>query len=126
VLIGKKLKQLRESKNLSQGDIEKRTGLLRCYTSRVENGHTVPSVETLEKYAGALDVPLYRLFYDGEKPPKQITPPAAEHKKAQIKEMAPLAKTLARLDEQDRSLLLAMANKMAGRHMRKARKAQGK
>jgi transcriptional regulator with XRE-family HTH domain len=122
--IGKKLKQLRESKNLSQGDIEKKTGLLRCYTSRVENGYTVPSVETLEKYAGALDVPLYRLFYDGEKPPKQITPPAAEHKKAQIKEMVPLANTLTRLDEQDRGLLLAMANKMAGRHMRKARTAQ--
>jgi transcriptional regulator with XRE-family HTH domain len=122
--IGKKLKQLRESKNLSQGDIEKKTGLFRCYTSRVENGYTVPSVETLEKYAGALDVPLYRLFYDGEKPPKQITPPAAEQKKAQIKEMVPLANTLTRLDEQDRGLLLAMANKMAGRHMRKARTAQ--
>jgi transcriptional regulator with XRE-family HTH domain len=121
MLIGEKLKQLRESKNLSQGDIETKSGLLRCYTSRVENGHTVPSVETLEKYAGALDVPLYRLFYDGEKPPKQITPPAAEHKKAQMKEMVTLAKTLARLHEQDRGLLLAMANKMAGRHMRKAR-----
>jgi transcriptional regulator with XRE-family HTH domain len=124
MLIGKKLKQLRESKNLSQGDIETKTGLLRCYTSRVENGHTIPSVETLEKYAGALDVPLYRLFYDGEKPPKQITPPAAEHKKAQIKEMVPLAKTLARLDEQDRGLLLAMANQMARKHGRKGHKAQ--
>jgi transcriptional regulator with XRE-family HTH domain len=121
MLIGEKLKQLRESKKLSQGDIERRTGCLRCYTSRVENGHTVPSVQTLEKYAGALDVPLYRLFYDGEKPPKQITPPAAEHKEAQIKEMVPLVNALARLDEQDRGLLLAMANKMAGRHMRKAR-----
>jgi transcriptional regulator with XRE-family HTH domain len=124
MVIGEKLKQIRESKNLSQGDIETKTGLLRSYTSRVENGHTVPSVETLEKYAGALDVPLYRLFYDGEKPPKQITPPAAEHKKAQIKEMVPLVKTLAQLDEQDRGLLLAMANKMAGRHMRKARTAR--
>jgi transcriptional regulator with XRE-family HTH domain len=65
MLIGKKLKQLRESKNLSQGDIETKTGLLRCYTSRVENGHTIPSVETLEKYAGALDVPLYRLSTTG-------------------------------------------------------------
>jgi transcriptional regulator with XRE-family HTH domain len=124
MVIGEKLKQIRESKNLSQGDIETKTGLLRSYTSRVENGHTVPSVETLEKYAGALDVPLYRLFYDGERPPKQITPPAAEHKKAQIKEMVPLVKTLAQLDEQDRGLLLAMANKMAGRHMRKARTAR--
>jgi transcriptional regulator with XRE-family HTH domain len=90
----------------------------------VENGHIIPTVETLEKYAGALDIPLYRLFYDGEKPPKQITPLAAERKKAQIKEVVPLANALARLDEQDRGLLLAMANKMAGRHMRKARTAR--
>jgi len=68
MLIGQKLKEIRESKNLSQGDIEERTGLLRCYTSRVENGHTVPSVETLEKYASALEVPLYKLFYDGKGP----------------------------------------------------------
>ena len=61
---------MREEKKLSQGDIEKRTGLLRCYISRVENGHTVPTVETLEKMARALEVPLYRLFYDGGAPPK--------------------------------------------------------
>ena len=62
--------ELREDKKLSQGDIEKRTGLLRCYISRVENGHTVPAIETLEKLARALEVPLYQLFYDGDEPPK--------------------------------------------------------
>jgi transcriptional regulator with XRE-family HTH domain len=124
MLIGEKLKQLREAKSLSQGDIEKRTGLLRCYTSRVENGHTVPSVDTLEKYTGALNVPLYRLFYEGENPPKHVTPAAADQEKTQVKGMVPLAKALARLDEQDRGLLLAMANKMAGRHMRKSRTAR--
>jgi len=59
MVIGDKLKALRAQKNLSQGDIEKRTGLLRCYISRVENGHTVPAVDTLEKLAAALEVPLY-------------------------------------------------------------------
>jgi transcriptional regulator with XRE-family HTH domain len=59
---------LRETKQLSQGDVEKRTGLLRCYISRVENGHTVPVIETLEKMALALEVPMYRLFHDGEVP----------------------------------------------------------
>jgi transcriptional regulator with XRE-family HTH domain len=44
--VGKRLRLLRESKNLSQGDIEEKTGLLRCYISRVENGHTVPTIET--------------------------------------------------------------------------------
>ena len=66
MVIGERLKALREQKKLSQGDIEKRTGLLRCYVSRVENGHTVPSVDTLEKMARALEVPMYRLFTDEE------------------------------------------------------------
>src|SRR5579862_4978591 len=66
MVIGDRLRTLREDKNLSQGDIENRTGLLRCYISRVENGHTVPSVETLEKFARALEVPIYQLFYDAD------------------------------------------------------------
>ena len=70
MIIGDRLKQLRESKHLTQGDIERLSGLLRCYVSRVENGHTVPAVETLEKLARAIGIPMYQLFYDGEEPPK--------------------------------------------------------
>jgi transcriptional regulator with XRE-family HTH domain len=70
MIIGDRLREMREEKKLSQGDIEKRTGLLRCYISRVENGHTVPAIETLEKLARALEIPLYQLFYEGEEPPK--------------------------------------------------------
>lgn len=66
MMIGTRLRQLRNQKGLSQGDIENSTGLLRCYISRVENGHTVPSLETLERFAAALDVPLYQLFFDSE------------------------------------------------------------
>ena len=66
--IGQKLRELREAKEFSQGVIEKRTGLLRCYVSRVENRQTAPSVDTLEKWARALEVPLYKLFHDGEEP----------------------------------------------------------
>ena len=73
MVIADRLCALREEKQLSQGDIEKRTGLLRCYISRVENGHTVPAIETLEKLARALEAPLYRLFYEGEEPPKVRT-----------------------------------------------------
>jgi transcriptional regulator with XRE-family HTH domain len=68
--IGDRLRELRERKQLSQGDIEKRTGLLRCYISRVENGQTVPAIDTLEKMARALEIPLYQLFYEGEGPPQ--------------------------------------------------------
>src|SRR2546425_1342545 len=70
MVIGDRIRALREAKNLSQGDIEKRSGLLRSYLSRVEHGHTVPSVETLEKLAHAIGVPLYQLFYEGDEPPE--------------------------------------------------------
>jgi DNA-binding XRE family transcriptional regulator len=70
MVIGHRLRELREEKKLSQGDIEKSTGLLHCYISRVENGHTVPAIETLEKLARALETPMYQLFHDGDKPPK--------------------------------------------------------
>jgi transcriptional regulator with XRE-family HTH domain len=62
MVIGDRLRALREEKKFLQGEIEKRTGLLRCYISRVENGHTVPAVETLEKFARALEVPMYQLL----------------------------------------------------------------
>lgn len=66
MIVGDRLKTIREMKRLSQGDIEKRTGLLRCYISRVENGHTVPAIETLEKIARAMEIHLYQIFYDSE------------------------------------------------------------
>jgi transcriptional regulator with XRE-family HTH domain len=70
MVIGDRLRELREAKKLSQGDIEERTGLLRCYISRVENNHTVPAVDTLEKLACALEVPMYQLFHSGEAAPE--------------------------------------------------------
>jgi transcriptional regulator with XRE-family HTH domain len=68
MLIGDRLRAIRESKGLSQTELRKRTGLLSCYISRVENGHTIPSIQTLEKFARALEIPIYQLFYDGQEP----------------------------------------------------------
>ena len=123
MIIGDRLRALREEKKLSQGDIEKRTGLLRCYISRVENGHTVPAIETLEKMARALEVPLYQLFYDGEEPPAMPNLPkrkTAEEiawgtsgKEARF--LTVFRKVLGQIDEGDRRLLLYMAQKMASR-----------
>ena len=123
MIIGERLRALREDKKLSQGDIEKRTGLLRCYISRVENGHTVPAVETLEKMARALEVPLYQLFYDGEEPPELPNLPkrrtadevvwGTTGKEARFLTM--FRTLLGRIDEGDRRLLLYMAQKMAHR-----------
>jgi transcriptional regulator with XRE-family HTH domain len=70
MLIGERIRALRKKQGLTQGHLEERSGLLRCYTSRVENGHTVPSLETIEKIARALNLPLYQVFYDGDKPPE--------------------------------------------------------
>ncbi|HWO40080.1 MAG TPA: helix-turn-helix transcriptional regulator [Candidatus Acidoferrum sp.] len=119
MVIGDKLKVLRERKSLSQGHIEKRTGLLRCYISRVENGHTVPSIDTLEKMARALEVPMYRLFTDEDHVKKPNIPAEAIRSRAvrskQDVEMRALAKLLSRMKEQDRGLLFHMASKMAKR-----------
>src|SRR3974377_1612751 len=120
MIIGDRLRALREEKKLSQGDIEKRTGLLRCYISRVENGHTVPAIETLDKLARALEVPLYHLFYDGDQPPKLPNLPKRKSsddiawgstgKDARF--LNKLRRLLAKADDEDRKLLLYMAHKM--------------
>jgi transcriptional regulator with XRE-family HTH domain len=123
MLIGERLRELREQKKLSQGDIEKRTGLLRCYISRVENGHTVPAIATLEKLARAMELPMYQLFYEGAKPPK--APDLPESKNGGGKEWGSSGKdanmlhrfqlVLARTSETDQKLLLHLATKMANR-----------
>jgi len=124
MLIGTRLKTLREERNFSQGDIEKRTGLLRCYISRVENGHTVPSLETLERLAAALELPLYQLFYEGDEPPplpnlsKRQTTEEVAMNAEQAKELRFFEKVrrlLAKIDDKDRQLLLYVAQKLASR-----------
>jgi len=121
MVIADRLRSMREQKNLSQGDIEKRTGLLRCYISRVENGHTVPAIETLEKLARAMEVPLYQLFYDGEEPPKLPDLPKRKHGEdaswgsfgKEARSLSNFRRLLKRASESDRKLLLCMAQKMA-------------
>ena len=118
MIIAERLKALREQKNMSQGDIEKRTGLQRCYISRVENGHTVPAIETLEKMARALEVPIYALFYDGEKPPAALPKPKGTVTGwgsfgRDARTLHKFRRLLNRLDKADLNLLLFMAQKMA-------------
>jgi len=123
MIIGERLRELREEKKFSQGEIEKRTGLLRCYISRVENGHTVPAVETLEKFARALEVPMYQLFYDGEEPPK--LPNLLKRKTTSdilwgnsgkdAHMLAKFCRLFNRMEESDLGMVLFMAKKMARR-----------
>ena len=123
MIIGERLRVLREEKKLSQGDIEEKTGLLRCYVSRVENGHTVPAIETLEKFARALEIPMYQLFYDGEEPPK--LPNLPKRKSADdivwgnsgkdSRMLGQFCRLFGRMKEDDRGLVVFMAQKMARR-----------
>ena len=123
MVIGDRLKELREAKDLSQDDIEKRTGLLRCYISRVENNHTVPAVDTLEKLARGLGVPMYQLFHAG----------AASLDVQKLKReddddwgttgkdgayVSQLAKALSQMTPADRNLLVALARKVSKRKWR--------
>jgi transcriptional regulator with XRE-family HTH domain len=121
MIIGDRLRELREEKKLSQGDIEKRTGLVCPYISRVENNHTVPTIETLEKMARALEVPMYQLFYDGAEPPK---PPILPRRKTSgeiawgssgkdARFLSKLRRLLGKSSEEDRRIILLMAQKMA-------------
>jgi len=116
LMIGDRLRTIRESKNLSQGDIEQRTGLLRCYTSRVENGHTVPSLDTLQKYAQALEIPLYQLFYDGEEAPKKIKGLSLDGEKlsnTERRELETLGRQFTKLKARDKGLVRLMIAKLA-------------
>jgi transcriptional regulator with XRE-family HTH domain len=117
VIIGDRLREIRKFKNLSQGDVEKRCGLFRCYISRVESSVTVPSIETLEKFARALEVPLYQIFYDGNNakalriPAKSSKGPKLSAKETRLAEN--VSNFIGRMRPRDRELLLIMARKLA-------------
>jgi transcriptional regulator with XRE-family HTH domain len=121
MVIGERLRALREQKKMSQGDIEKRTGLLRCYISRAENGHSVPAIETLEKIARAMGVPLYQLFYDGEKPPGP-TPKVADggwgSSGRDARTLHRFRRLMSRIDQDDLKLLFFMAQKLSQKKKR--------
>jgi transcriptional regulator with XRE-family HTH domain len=114
--IGERLKAIREQKDLSQGDVEKRTGLLRCYISRVENGHTVPAIETIEKLARAMEVPMYALFYEAEPPASNFLKSTATgwgSSRRDARTLHRFRKLMGRMNAANQTLLLHMAQKMA-------------
>lgn len=122
VIIGDRLRDLRQAKHLSQSDVEKRTGLLRCYVSRLENGHTVPAIETLEKMARALEIPMYQLFYDGDEPRELPLIGQADtghlwgQTGAASRDLFKLRKALARMSPEGRALVMLLAQKVAKRN----------
>lgn len=108
--IGTTIRTFRLQKGLSQGDIEKKTGLLRCYLSRVENGHTVPSLDTLSKIAQALDLPISQFFADDSLDLKLNTQKLSDD---ELRFLTQIRRYSSNLNESDRKLLLAMVKKFA-------------
>ncbi len=113
--IGVTIRSYRLQKGYSQGDIEKRTGLLRCYLSRVENGHTIPSLDTLAKIAEALDLPLSQFFAEDalnrEMTPQKLTDD-------ELRFLTQIRRYSTNLNDSDRKLLLAMVKKFAATAVR--------
>ena len=109
--IGETIRNLRLHKGMSQGDIEKRTGLLRCYLSRVENGHTVPSLDTLAKIAGAMEVPLSQFFSDAPHDNGSTNTPQLTDD--EVRFLTQIRRYSSGLNDSDRKLVLAMVKKMA-------------
>jgi transcriptional regulator with XRE-family HTH domain len=128
VIIGERLRELREQKKLAQREIEDRSGLQRAYLSRVENGHTVPTIETLEKWARALEVPIYQLFYDGPEPFQtsglRVWKPRDESvwggSGQGAKYLKKLRRLLQKIGDPNRRLLLQMASRLARRAQKSA------
>ena len=123
MIVGERLRVLRKEKKLSQSVVEERTGLIQCYISRVEHGHTVPAIETLEKFARALEVPMYKLFYEGEYPPER--PNLPKHKNGNGNEwgskgkgarlVAKFCRLFSRMEKDDLELVMFTAQKLAKR-----------
>ena len=114
MIIGERIRLLRETKKLSQGDIERRTGLLRCYLSRVENGHTVPSLETLAKIAEAMEINLADFFPGTDTPQDRETRKMlGELSEEEIRFLAEIKRYSTTLSDDDKRLVLAMIRKMA-------------
>jgi len=130
MVIGQRLREIREAKNLSQGDIAEGAGLVRPYISRVENGHTTPGLETLQKWARALGMPLYQILYEGEEPPKPLKVQGqadAElwgNSRAEAAALNRLRLALKKMDEDGRKVLLSLATRMATRSRRAAAAAK--
>jgi transcriptional regulator with XRE-family HTH domain len=113
--IGTTIRAHRLQMGLSQGDIEKKTGLLRCYLSRVENGHTVPSLDTLSKIALALDLPIAQFFAD-DSFGHQFN--AQKLSDEELRFLTQIRRYSSNLNESDRKLLLAMVKKFAATAVR--------
>jgi len=120
MLIGKRLREIREAKGISQVEVSRATRLAQSYLSRVENGHTVPSLQTVEKWGQALGIPLYEILYDGEEPPQPLKLPTEKEPESlwgnseqEAQALNELRQALSKMTQRKRRILLSLAQRMA-------------
>ena len=108
--IGETIRNFRLQRSMSQGDIEKRTGLLRCYLSRVENGHTpVPrhARQNCRSHGSALS----QFFSEGSNSNGHKGLPQLSDD--EVRFLSQMRRYAVNLNDSDRKLVLAMVKKMA-------------
>jgi transcriptional regulator with XRE-family HTH domain len=112
--IGERLRAYRESKAISQKEMQKRLGLSRCYISRIENGHSIPKLETLKRFADASEVLLFHLVYeDGDlRPPRFFHERRSRLSKDQVRALEEFSRAFAKVGKRDRELLISLAKRM--------------
>jgi len=109
--IGDTIRRFRLKRGLSQGDIERRSGLLRCYLSRVENGHTTPSLDTLAKIASAMDTSVGELLASSSGEPGSRMELQLSEQESRF--LNSVRRYSPNLNDSDKKLVLAMVKKMA-------------
>jgi transcriptional regulator with XRE-family HTH domain len=102
--IGKRIRELRMQRGLSQRDVQHSTNMMAAHVSRVELGHTTPSLETVERLAALFGVPLHEMFRDGTERAKIV---AFDGEDAPV--MRVLARYVRQMNPADRALLLRCA-----------------
>src|SRR5579875_1387522 len=69
--VGTRLRELRESLNLSQYRLSKESGVAASAINKIESGNTRPTVDVLDRICSALGITLAEFFDDdaGDMPP---------------------------------------------------------
>jgi transcriptional regulator with XRE-family HTH domain len=61
---GARVRELRQRKNMLQGDLADKVGIRESYVSDIENGKKEPCLEVIKMLAQGLGVSLRRMFWD--------------------------------------------------------------
>lgn len=97
------LRNLREDVGLTRAEVAERTGLQEGYISRLERGfYHRPAVAVMERLAGALGLPLEKLYLQAGLP---YTPPSRSEQDPSLPELAHYLSQVQDLPYDDRAII---------------------